>query len=83
MLNDDDDNFNNFIVKIRLYEMNNYQFEILSHGGGLRKLPANQVLYKGDNRGNVNILFSLARKYVWYYDTFTHLVGIHDHKNNS
>ena len=44
--------------------MNNYQFEILSHGGGLGKLLANQVLYKGDNRGNVNILFSLARKYV-------------------
>ena len=39
--------------------MKNYQFEILSHGGGLCKLPANQVLYKGDNRGNVNILFSL------------------------
>ena len=41
--------------------MNNYQFEFLR---GLSKLPANQVLYKGDNRGNVNILFSLARKYV-------------------
>ena len=51
--------------------MNKYQFEILCHVGvgGFRKSPANQVFYKGDNKGNVNI-FTLPTVFLFLPSLF-------------